>query len=122
MPAFPSTALITDVLGLITGDTPFLALYTSNPTAGDTGTEVTGGSYARQAITFGSITAGSISNTGALTFSAVPSATITHYGIRNASTGGDLKAFGALSSPITAVSGDDVTIPTGQITLTFAGS
>jgi hypothetical protein len=33
--------------------TTYLALYTSDPTDADTGTEITGGSYARQAITMG---------------------------------------------------------------------
>ena len=42
--------------------TIYLALYTSNPTSADVGTEVTGGSYARQAITFGSSASGVASN------------------------------------------------------------
>lgn len=122
MPAFPSNTLITEFFGLITGDTPHLALYTSNPTAADVGTEVTGGSYARQPITFGSITSATISNTGALTFTSLPTANITHWGIRDALTSGSLKAFGAFPATIAAVSGDDVIIPIGQIDLTFAGS
>ncbi len=122
MPAFPANTLITEFFGLITGDTPHLALYTSNPTAADTGVEVTGGSYARQPITFGSISSGTISNTGAITFTSLPTANVTHWGIRDALTSGNLKAFGALPSTIVAVSGDDVIIPIGQIDLTFAGS
>lgn len=122
MAVFPSTAFITTVLNLIKNDTPYLALYTSNPGAGDTGTEVTGGSYARQAITFGSITSGSMSNSSTITFSGLPSATITHYGIRNASTSGDLKVFGALSSPVTVISGDQVQFLASSITVNLSGS
>lgn len=122
MPALPSNTFISEAFALITGETPHLALYTSNPTASDTGTEVAGGSYARQPITFGSITGGAISNTVAITFNSVPSATITHYGIKDAVTGGDLKVYGTLSSPIVAVSGDNVTIPVGQISIALSGS
>lgn len=122
MPALPSNTFITEAFALITGETPHLALYTSNPTAADSGTEVSGGSYARQPITFGSITGGAISNTVALTFDSVPSGTITHYGIKDALSGGDLKVYGALSSPIVAISGDDVIIPVGQISVQLSGS
>ena len=70
MPVLPSNALITDTLNLIKNDTPYLALYTVSPTASGGGTEVSGGSYARLAVTFGAITSGSMSNTAALTFTA----------------------------------------------------
>src|SRR5690348_2471636 len=36
----------------------YLALFTTDPGAGNTGTEVTGGSYARQAVTFSAPVAG----------------------------------------------------------------
>lgn len=122
MPVFPSNVLITEALNLIKTETPYLALYTSNPTAADTGTEVTGGSYARQAITFGTITAGAMSNTGALTFSGLPAANITHWGIRDAASGGDLKVFGAMSSTTNVVSGDQVQFPISAITINLSGS
>lgn len=122
MAVFPSTTFITSVLNLIKNDTPYLALYTSNPGAGDTGTEVTGGSYARQAITFGSITSGSMSNNSTITFSGLPSATITHYGIRNASTAGDLLVYGTLNSPAVIVSGDQLQFSSSSITVNLSGS
>lgn len=122
MAATPSNAFISSTLGLITGSTPYLALYTSNPTAADTGTELTGGSYTRKALTFGSITAGAVSNTVAVTFSSLPSATVTHWGVRDAATGGTLKVFGAFSSPYVFQNGDDLTVGVGQITISLAGS
>lgn len=122
MPVLPSSALITDTLNLIKNDTPYLALYTSAPNAGGGGTEVSGGSYARLAVTFGAITSDSMSNTAALIFSGLPNATITHYGILNASTSGSLKVFGALNSSVAVVSGDQVQFPIGSITINLSGS
>lgn len=122
MPVLPTTSLITSTLNLIKNDTPYLALYTATPTISGGGTEVTGGSYARQAITFGTITAGSMSNTTALTFSGLPSATITHYGILNASTSGTLKVFGLINSTAVVISGDQIQFPIGSITINLSGS
>lgn len=122
MPVLPSTALITDTLNLIKNDTPYLALYTASPNAGGGGTEVTGGSYARQAVTFGAISSGSMSNSSTITFSGLPNATITHYGILDASTGGDLKVYGAINSVATVVSGDQLQFPTSSVTINLAGS
>jgi len=119
---FPSNTMITDTLELIKNDTPYLALYTTNPTAADTGTEVTGGGYTRQAITFGTISGGQMSNTVAITFSSLPSANITHFGIRNASSAGDLKTFGTLSSTAAVISGDQIQFPIGSIVINLSGS
>ena len=118
----PSTTMIASIAALFSTGTPYLALYTSNPTAGDSGTEVTGGSYARQAITFGAVVGSSISNTGAITFSGLPTATITHYGIRSAASGGTLRGFGPLNSPVLAQSGDELVIPIGALQVNVAGS
>lgn len=72
----------------------FVGLFTAvtNAEAG-TGTEVSGGAYARVDVTslFGASTDGAGSNSGAVTFPA-PTAnwgTVTHFGIFDASTGGN---------------------------------
>lgn len=122
MSAFPSNDYIDDIFALITGDTPFLALYTTNPTAADSGTEVTGGSYARQAVTFGAVTSASISNSATITFSGLPTATATHWGVRDAVTGGELKVFGPLNSSAILISGDEITFPVGNLQISLAGS
>ncbi|OMD20539.1 hypothetical protein BJP51_32320, partial [Paenibacillus odorifer] len=76
--------------------TVYIALYKSDPTAADTGTEVSGGSYARQAVTFGAPTLVSGQQTVANTAEVVfPVATadwglVTHIGLRTAATGGSL--------------------------------
>lgn len=122
MSAFPSTALQEDVLELIKNDTPYLALYTSNPGPTNTGTEVSGGSYARQSITFGAIAAGSMDNTNTITFSSLPTSTIAYYAIFDASTAGNLLAYGLLTTPIVSDAGDSAVFDPDSITLSFSGS
>ncbi len=122
MSAFPSTATLEDMLELIKNDTPYLALYVNNPGPTNTGTEVTGGSYARQSITFGAISAGSMTNTNTLTFSSMPTSAITHYGIFDAATSGNLLAYGQLAGLIPTEAGDTVIFDPGHITLTLTGS
>ena len=120
----PSNNLTTDFFNLIKDSTPYLALYKTSPNAADTsGTEVTGGSYARKAITFGTpnLTAGEMKSTNTINFAGLPTTTIKFYGIRTAATGGELKAFGPVSD-IAALSGDEVTVAVGNITVTFGSA
>jgi len=119
---FPTTTTIATQLDAITSGSTYLALYTATPTVSGGGTEVTGGSYARKAITWGSTVGATRSNTIAISFTAMPAANITHYGIHTALTGGTLKAFGALNAPITTISGDEVVISIGSVQATVAGS
>lgn len=92
--------------------TVYLALYTSDPTQADTGTEVTGGGYARQTITFAapSIVGGiqTLKNAADIEF---PIATadwglVSHVGLRTAATGGNLLWFAAIPNPRTIQTGD----------------
>lgn len=122
MPLFPSNSMTSSIADLFKEGTPYLALYTSNPTAADTGTEVSGGSYVRRPITFGSLSGGAISNTVAISFSGLPTATITHYGIRSAASGGTLRAFGPLNSVAATVNGDEVVFNIGTVQVSIAGS
>lgn len=122
MPVIPTTAYITDTLNLIKNDTPHLALYTATPTASGGGTEVSGGSYARLPITFGAISNGSMSNSSAVTLSGLPTATVTHYGILDALTGGQLKVFGAINTSAVVISGDQIQFPIGSIVINLSGS
>lgn len=92
--------------------TVYLALYTSNPTGADTGTEVSGGGYERQQITFSAPVAEggkqTIKNDAKVEFSVAEGdwGTITHVGIRDAATGGNLIAFAELAAPRTIMAGD----------------
>ena len=100
--------------------TVYLALYTSNPTDADSGTAVSGGSYARQAITFGSVASGgTISNTGDLTFASMPAATVSHVGIHDHLTAGNLLFHGALSSSKSVDAGDTFKISIGDLDISL---
>lgn len=95
----------------------YLALYTTNPTIADTGTEVVGGSYARQLLSFANASAGAkVSNTSE-TFTSMPATTVTHWGLRDASSGGNLLYFGAFDLPIELNATDNLTINSGDIVI-----
>lgn len=97
--------------------TVYIALYTSDPTDADTGTEVSGGSYARQAVTFSAPSNGVISNSSTITFPVATAnwGTITHFGIRDASTGGNLLVYGAFETAKTINAGDQLIINPGDL-------
>jgi hypothetical protein len=102
--------------------TVYLALYTSDPTDADTGTEVSGGSYARQSITFGSPSNGVSSNTAAIEFPQATGSwgTVSYVGIRDASTSGNLLYHTALDASKTIATGDVFRVAIGSLSVTFA--
>lgn len=102
--------------------TVYVALYTTNPTAADTGTEVTGGAYARQPVTFGAPSGGVTSNTANVAFPTATAAwgNVTHVGIRDALTAGNLLYFAPLTTPRTINIGDQLNLLTGQLSVTLS--
>jgi hypothetical protein len=107
----------------------FVSLHTADPTDAGTGTEVTGGSYARVARapldanwTAASGTDGITTNAAAVTYPA-PTAnwgTVTHFGIWDASTAGNLICYGPLGTSKTINNGDAApSFAIGAITITF---
>jgi hypothetical protein len=101
----------------------FLALYTAAPSDSGGGTEVSTGGYARQAIAFGAAATpgGTTSNTGVVEFEASASwGTITHIGIFDASTSGNLLWHGEMTTPRTIGDGDKLNFAIGSVTLTLA--
>lgn len=95
----------------------YLALYTNDPTIGDTGTEVAGGSYARQQLSFANASGGAKASNTSETFSSMPATTVTHWGIRSASSGGNLLYFGAFDLPIQLNAGNNLVINSGDIVI-----
>jgi hypothetical protein len=93
----------------------YLGLFTAAPTDAGGGTEVTGGSYARVQVTQANAswaapsgTPSGTSNSGAVTFPA-PTANwgvVTHFGIFDAVTAGNLIAWNALTISKTVNNGD----------------
>lgn len=100
--------------------TVYVALYTSDPTDADSGTEVSGGSYARVSCAFDAASGGATANTSTLTFPTATGSwgTITHFGVRDASTGGNLLYHGDLTVPKTVTSGDVVIFSAGELDIT----
>ena len=105
-----------------TPTTVYLALYTSDPTDADSGTEVSGTSYARQSITFGSPSNGVTTNSAAIEFPQAGGSwgTVTHVGIRDASTSGNLLFHTALDASKTIATGDVFRIASGSLSVTLA--
>lgn len=99
----------------------YVALFTTDPTDADTGTEVSGTSYAREAVTF-SVTGDTASNTAAVEFAAAGSnwGTISHIGIYDALTTGNLIAHASLTASKAIDTGDVFRIPTGDLDVTLA--
>ena len=99
-----------------------LALHTADPAEDGSGAEVSGGSYARQTIDFNAAagTGGAVTNSTAEDFTDMPACTVTHIGIWDASTSGNLLYHGAVSSSKTVASGDTISLAAGQLTVTLA--
>jgi hypothetical protein len=100
--------------------TLYLALYTSNPDEGNTGTEVSGGSYARQTIAF-TVTNNLASNTSAIEFPVATGTwgTITHIGVMDSLTTGNLLAYAQLTASKAVSAGDALRFPVGDIDITL---
>lgn len=102
----------------------YLALYTAAPSDSGGGTEVSGNGYARQAVTFAaaSTPGGTTSNTDAQSFTANGGnwGSVTHIGIFDALTTGNLLWHGSLVAPKTVNDGDTLEFSIGNIDLTIA--
>ena len=101
----------------ITAITPYVSLHTADP--GLTGTsEVTGGSYARQTVAFSAASSGATANTGAVTFTDMPSATITHVGLWDSLSSGNFLYGDVLTNGSQIVnSGGSFEFPIGDLDL-----
>jgi hypothetical protein len=102
--------------------TVYVALYTTDPTDADTGTEVSGGSYARQSVTFASPSNGSSASNADVTFPQATAnwGTVAYIGLRDADTGGNLLYHTALDASKTIETGDIFKIASGNLTVTLS--
>jgi len=102
--------------------TVYVSLYTSDPTDADTGTEVSGGSYARTAVTFGAPSNGVSTNSADVTFPTATASwgTVTHIGIHDASTAGNLLFHTPIDTSKTIDSGDIFKITSGNLSVQLA--
>ena len=102
--------------------TVYVGLYTSDPTDANTGTEVSGGSYARKSATFGAPSNGASTTSADITFDQATASwgTIAYIGILDALTSGNLLYHTALDTSKAIDTGDIFKIASGSLTVTLA--
>jgi hypothetical protein len=100
----------------------YVSLHTADPTDAGTGTEVAGGSYIRQAATFGAPSNGVSTTTADITFPQATAnwGTIGWIGIWDAQTTGNLLYHTALDASKAIDNGDIFKIASGSLTVTLA--
>jgi hypothetical protein len=100
----------------------YIALFTSNPDEDASGTEVStsGTAYARQSVTF-SVSGNTATNTAAIEFPTATASygTVTHVGVYDASTAGNLIAYAALTTSKAIDTGDVMRIPSSDLDVTM---
>ena len=102
--------------------TVYVSLWTSDPTDAGSGTEVSGGSYARTAVTFAAPSNGVTTNSADVTFPTATASwgTVGWIGINDAATSGNLLYHSPLDTSKTIDSGDIFKISTGNLSVTLA--
>ena len=101
--------------------TYYLALFLTDPTASGTGTEASGGGYARKVISFDapSLVAGKqqVKNTDAVDYGVITAdiGTVSYWGIFDSHTGGNLLWFGSFARGKNVLNGDAITVNAGAI-------
>lgn len=100
--------------------TIYLALFTAAPSDAGGGTEVTGGSYARQAVTLSAASGGASANSADITFPAATAdwGTVTHVALMDALSGGNMLMHTPLDASKTVNNGDTFKINAGDLDVT----
>jgi hypothetical protein len=101
--------------------TVYVGLFTTDPTDAGTGTEVSGGSYARTSATFAAPSNGVSSTNADVQFPQATAnwGTVTHFGIYDALSTGNLLYHGVLTASKTIETGDVFKIASGNLTVTL---
>lgn len=96
-----------------------LALQTVTGTNITTGTDVAGGSYAPQSVTFAAVTVSggvaSTSNTATVTFTALPAAIVAGVEVRDSAATPRRAWVGPLTNSRQVAAGDSLSFPVGAI-------
>jgi len=102
--------------------TVYVGLFTTDPTDAGSGTEVSGGSYARQSASFAAPSDGASATSADVTFPQATASwgTVTHFGVFDASSSGNLLYHGALTVSKAIETGDVFKISSGNLTITLA--
>lgn len=97
-----------------------VALVTAAGTDTAAGTEVTGGSYARQNLTLAAAVAGATSNSADLTWAAMPACTVVGVEVWD-SAGSPVRLwYGPLTASRTVAAGDDFKLTAGTLSMTLS--
>jgi hypothetical protein len=102
--------------------TVYVGLSTGSFNDDNSGTELTGNNYAREAITFGAAASGTASNSAAVEFNAATGSwgTVSHFGLFDAVSSGNLLIHGALTASKVIETGDILKIAIGDMDITAA--
>lgn len=107
--------------GAYTMPSVFVGLFTVAPTDAGGGTEVTGGSYARQAATFSAASGGASSNSADINFPTATAnwGTIVALALHDASSAGNMLMWGDLTASKTINNGTQARILAGDLDVTL---
>lgn len=97
--------------------TVYVGLSTGSFGDDNSGTELSGSGYARQSATFNAAASGTADNSAAIEFPAATASwgTVSHFGIFDASSAGNLLIHGSFSTAKTIATGDILKISAGDL-------
>jgi hypothetical protein len=98
----------------------YIGLFTAAPGEAGGGTEVSGGSYVRMAVTL-SVSGDTATNSAAVEWPTASASwgTVTHIAIFDALTTGNMLSYATLTASKTIASGDVLRIPASSLTITL---
>jgi hypothetical protein len=101
--------------------TVYVGLFTAAPTDTTSGTEVTGGSYARQVLSVSTASDGVVTSDADVNFPQATGnwGTIVALGIHDADTSGNLLMYTDLTTSKTIETGDILKVSSGSLTVTL---
>ena len=102
--------------------TVYVGLATASFADDNSGTELTGNNYSRVSATFDAAASGTTDNSAAIEFAAATGSwgDVSHFGLFDASSGGNLLIHGAFTTAKTIASGDVLKISAGDLDVTAA--
>jgi hypothetical protein len=101
--------------------TVYVGLFTAAPTDTTSGTEVSGGSYARQVLSVSTASDGIVTSDSDITFPQATGnwGTIVALGVHDADSSGNLLMYTDLTTSKTIETGDILKISTGSLTVSL---
>lgn len=97
--------------------TVYIGLSTASFSDDNSGTELSGSGYARQSATFNAAASGTADNSAAIEFPAATGSwgTVSHFGVFDAASAGNLLIHGAFTTAKTIETGDILKISAGDL-------